>query len=144
MASHMPWWEPGTASGYHLLTYGHLIGERVYLLTGLPLRDFAHQHIAQPLGADFQIGLRDADAERVADVIAPTLDFDPEALDHDTAAYRTFTGPAFTASAANTAAWRADLEAANGVARCPGSLTAASHTGAAGAARWQSSTWTAA
>jgi hypothetical protein len=81
MASHMPWWEPGTASGSHLLTYGHLIGERVHLLTGLPLRDFAHHHIARPIGADFQIGLRDADAERVADVIAPTLDFDPEALD---------------------------------------------------------------
>ncbi|MFV8183435.1 serine hydrolase domain-containing protein [Streptomyces sp. AF1B] len=115
MASQKPWWEPGTASGYHVLNYGHLIGELVHRLTGLSLRDFVHQHIAQPLGADFQIGLRDADVERVADVIAPTLDFDPEALDHDTAAYRTFTGPSSTASAANTAAWRAaDLGAANG------------------------------
>ncbi|MFK4542362.1 CubicO group peptidase (beta-lactamase class C family) [Streptomyces tendae] len=115
MAAQGPWWEPGTASGYHVLNYGHLVGELVHRLTGLPLRDFVHQHIAQPLGADFQIGLRDADAERVADVIAPTLDFDPSVLDHDTAAYRTFTGPSFHAGAANTPAWRAaDLGAANG------------------------------
>lgn len=115
MASQRPWWEPGTASGYHVLNYGHLVGELVYRLTGLPLRDFVHQYIVQPLGADFQIGLRDADVERVADVIAPTLDFDPSALDHDTAAYRTFTGPSFSAGAANTPAWRAaDLGAANG------------------------------
>ncbi|TRO58111.1 hypothetical protein [Streptomyces sp. IB201691-2A2] len=74
-----------------------------------------HQHIVHLLGADFQIGLRDADAERVVDVIAPTLDFDPSRLDHDTAAYRTFTGPSFDARAANTTAWgAADLGAANG------------------------------
>ncbi|MCO1597732.1 beta-lactamase family protein [Micromonospora sp. RHAY321] len=115
MASQRPWWEPGTASGYHVLNYGHLVGELVHRLTGLPLRDFVHQHIVQPLGPDFQIGLRDADVERVADVVAPTLDVDPTALDHDTAAYKTFTGPSFSGGAANTPAWRAaDLGAANG------------------------------
>ncbi|HKC26736.1 MAG TPA: serine hydrolase domain-containing protein [Jatrophihabitans sp.] len=115
MASQRPWWEPGTASGYHVLNYGHLVGELVHRLTGLPLRDFVHQHLAEPLGADFQIGLRDADLARVADVIAPPLDFDPSALGHDTPAYKTFTGPSFSAGAANTPAWRrADLGAANG------------------------------
>uniref|UniRef100_A0AAU3GYA0 Beta-lactamase family protein n=1 Tax=Streptomyces sp. NBC_01401 TaxID=2903854 RepID=A0AAU3GYA0_9ACTN len=115
MASQRPWWEPGTASGYHVLSYGHLVGELVHRLTGLSLRDFVHQHIVRPLGADFRIGLPDADAGRVADVIAPTPDFDPSALDHSTVAYRTFTGPSFGAGAANTPAWRAaDLGAANG------------------------------
>ncbi|MFJ2902247.1 serine hydrolase domain-containing protein [Streptomyces sp. NPDC087212] len=115
MASQKPWWEPGTASGYHVLNYGHLMGELVHRLTGQSLRDFVHQHIVQPSGADFQIGLRGGDVERVADVIAPTVDFDPSTLDHDTAAYRTFTGPSFDAGAANTPAWRAaDLGAANG------------------------------
>ncbi len=115
MASQPPWWKPGAASGYHVLNYGHLIGELVHRLTGLPLRDFVHQHLAQPLGADFRIGLHDADLERVADVIAPTSDFDPSALGHDTVAYKTFTGPSFSAAAANTPAWRAaDLGAANG------------------------------
>lgn len=73
MASQKPWWEPGTASGYHVLNYGHLIGELVHRLTGRPLRDFVHQDLVQPLGADFQIGLRDVDVERVADVISPPL-----------------------------------------------------------------------
>src|SRR5207248_5248043 len=27
LVAQAPWWEPGTASGYHMLTYGHLIGE---------------------------------------------------------------------------------------------------------------------
>jgi CubicO group peptidase (beta-lactamase class C family) len=115
MAAQPPWWRPGSTSGYHVLNYGHLVGELVYRLTGLPLRDFVDQHIARPLGADFQIGLRDADLERVADVIVPGPDFDASVLDRDTVAYRTFTGPSFGASAANTAAWRAaDLGAANG------------------------------
>jgi CubicO group peptidase (beta-lactamase class C family) len=115
MAAQRPWWQPGSASGYHVLNYGHLVGELVYRLTGLPLRDFVRQHIAEPLGADFRIGLRDTDLERVADVIVPGPDFDPSALDHDTVAYRAFTGPSFSATAANTPAWRAaDLGAANG------------------------------
>jgi CubicO group peptidase (beta-lactamase class C family) len=115
MAAQSPWWEPGSASGYHVLNYGHLVGELVSRLTGRSLRDFVDQHIARPLGADFQIGLRASDAARVADVIAPPLDFDPAALDHRTVAYKTFTGPAFRADAANTPAWRAaDLGAANG------------------------------
>jgi len=29
MAAQAPWWEPGTASGYHALNYGHLVGELV-------------------------------------------------------------------------------------------------------------------
>lgn len=61
MASQAPCWEPGSASDYHVLNYGHLVGELVYRLTSLSLRDFVHQHIAQPLGADFQIGLRGAE-----------------------------------------------------------------------------------
>jgi len=29
MAAQAPWWEPGSASGYHALNYGHLVGEVV-------------------------------------------------------------------------------------------------------------------
>ena len=37
-----------------LLDAGHLIGELVYRLTGLSLRDFVERQIARPVGADFQ------------------------------------------------------------------------------------------
>ena len=115
MAAQQPWWQPGSASGYHVLNYGHLVGELVHRLTALSLRDFVDRQIVRPLGADFQIGLREVDRERVADVIVPVLDFDPSTLEHDTVAYKTFTGPSFSAGAANTPAWRgADLGAANG------------------------------
>jgi CubicO group peptidase (beta-lactamase class C family) len=115
MAAQSPWWPPGSASGYHVLNYGHLIGELVYRLTGSSLREFVDQHIVHPSGADFQIGLRDHDVDRVADVVAPVVDFDATTLDSDSVAYKTFTGPPFSAAAANTGAWRAaELGAANG------------------------------
>jgi len=40
MAAQAPWWEPGTASGYHALNYGHLVGELVRRISGKPLRQF--------------------------------------------------------------------------------------------------------
>jgi CubicO group peptidase (beta-lactamase class C family) len=115
MAAQAPWWRPGSASGYHVLNYGHLIGELVHRLTGQSLREFVHQHLCAPLGADFQIGLRPSDADRVADVLPPAIDLDPSVLARDTVAYKTFTGPAVSAAAANSPAWRAaELGAANG------------------------------
>jgi CubicO group peptidase (beta-lactamase class C family) len=38
MAAQAPWWEPGTASGYHALNYGHLVGELVRRISGKPLK----------------------------------------------------------------------------------------------------------
>ena len=40
LAAQAPWWEPGTASGYHALNYGHLIGEVIRRITGLRLGEF--------------------------------------------------------------------------------------------------------
>ena len=34
LAAQAPWWEPGTASGYHAVTQGYLIGEIVRRITG--------------------------------------------------------------------------------------------------------------
>src|SRR6266704_5755239 len=53
LAAQAPWWEPGTASGYHALTYGHLIGEVLRRVTGKTLKDFVRDEIASPLEADF-------------------------------------------------------------------------------------------
>jgi len=50
LAAQAPWWEPGTASGYHALTQGHLIGEIVRRVTGQSLGNFFAQEIAGPLG----------------------------------------------------------------------------------------------
>src|SRR5262245_37926812 len=71
LAAQAPWWEPGTASGYHPLTYGHLIGEVIRRITGQRLGEFFRTQIAQPLGADFHIGLSPSEFQRVANVVPP-------------------------------------------------------------------------
>jgi CubicO group peptidase (beta-lactamase class C family) len=116
MAAQAPWWEPGTASGYHALNYGHLVGEVVRRISGKTLKQFVADDIAGPLGADFQIGAAESDWGRIADVVPPPpLPIDMEALGKDSPAFKTFTGPAPRAEDANTAGWRrADIGAANG------------------------------
>ena len=116
MASQTPWWEPGTASGYHALNFGHLLGEVVRRITGKSLKQFVAEEIAGPLGADFQIGATPADTGRIAPVVAPPpLPFDLANLDPLSPVVRTFTGPPVDANYANTTAWRAaDIGAANG------------------------------
>jgi CubicO group peptidase (beta-lactamase class C family) len=116
LAAQAPWWEPGTASGYHAANYGHLLGELVRRVDGRPLKQFVAEEIAAPLGADFQIGAADADRDRIAAVVAPPpLDIDLESLGASSPAYKTFLGPAVDAGFANTDAWRrADMGAING------------------------------
>ena len=116
LATQAPWWEPGTASGYHAQNQGHLVGELVRRLTGKPLKAFVAQEIAGPLGADFQIGAVEADWDRIAPVTPPPpLSFDLASLDPGSPVYKTFTGPVADAGAANTPAWRrAELGALNG------------------------------
>lgn len=116
LAAQPPWWAPGTASGYHALNQGHLVGEVVRRVTGKSLKTFVAEEIAGPLGADFQIGAAEADWGRIAPVVPPPpLPFDLAALDPESPVYKTFTGPAPGAEAANTPGWRrADIGAANG------------------------------
>jgi len=116
MAAQAPWWEPGTASGYHALNFGHLLGEVVRRVTGKRLKQFVAEEIAGPLGADFQIGAGAASTDRISPVVPPPpLPFDLAAMDPTSPAVRTFSGPPVDANAANTAGWRAaDIGAANG------------------------------
>src|SRR5215469_15827842 len=115
-ASQAPWWEPGSASGYHALNFGHLIGEVVRRISGKSLKQFVAEEIAGPLGADFQIGAAEHDWLRIANVVPPPpLPIDFAALDPDSPVVRTFTGPPADANYANTPEWRlADIGAANG------------------------------
>ena len=116
MAAQAPWWEPGSAAGYHALNFGHLLGEVVRRVTGKSLKRFVAEEIAGPLGADFQIGAAEADVERISPVIPPPpLPFDLAAMDPTSPAVRALSGPPVDAAAANTPAWRAaDIGAANG------------------------------
>jgi CubicO group peptidase (beta-lactamase class C family) len=106
LAAQAPQWEPGTASGYHAVTQGYLIGEVVRRVTGKSPGTFFRETIAEPMGADFHIGLDPKHFARVGEMIPPA------------------SAPAGVASAANppmdaresaTSAWRqAEIPAANG------------------------------
>ncbi len=116
LASQAPWWQPGSASGYHALNQGHMVGELVRRITGRSLKQFVAEEIAGPLGADFQIGALERDWDRIADVVPPPpLPFDMDAIDPQSPAFKTMTGPIPDAAAANTSGWRnADMGACNG------------------------------
>lgn len=116
LAAQAPWWEPGTASGYHALNQGHLVGEVIRRITGMKLGEFFRTQVGEPLGVDFHIGLAPSEFGRVANVISPPpLPIDISLLDPDMIVVKTFTGPAPDASEAWTSQWRqADIGAANG------------------------------
>ncbi|WP_029116821.1 EstA family serine hydrolase [Mycobacterium sp. URHB0044] len=117
LAAQAPWWEPGTASGYHAITFGHLIGEVLRRVTGLSLKQFVRDEIAGPLGADFQIGAVPDDSARIAEIIAATDPFEgiPPMDQWPEPMLKTFTGPAPDPLVANSPQWRAaDMGAVNG------------------------------
>jgi CubicO group peptidase (beta-lactamase class C family) len=66
LAAMTPVWEPGSAHGYHAVTYGWLVGEVVRRITGKSLGTFFADEVAAPLGLEFWIGLPDEQQARVA------------------------------------------------------------------------------
>jgi CubicO group peptidase (beta-lactamase class C family) len=68
LAAQAPWWPPGTAHGYHVNTYGFLLGEVVRRVTG---REFGHafaEDLAGPAGAEYHMGLSREHHGRVAPI----------------------------------------------------------------------------
>jgi len=57
LAAQEPLWEPGTAHGYHAITFGTLIGKLIHNITGLTAGKYFAHLIAEPLGVDAWIGL---------------------------------------------------------------------------------------
>jgi CubicO group peptidase (beta-lactamase class C family) len=127
LAAQSPAWEPGTAHGYHALTYGWLVGEVVRRVSGRTVGRFFAEEIADRLGLDTWIGLPPELESRVAmlqpmrleDIASIQIDertqalvaalFDPGSLTH-----RVFFNPAldlngdaFNSPALHQAEWPA-------------------------------------
>lgn len=66
-----PLWSPGSAHGYHPLSWGYLIGEVVRRIDGRSLGTVLREEITGPAGIDFQIGTPVADHSRVAEIMRP-------------------------------------------------------------------------
>ncbi len=82
LAREEPFWQPGTKNGYHMISFGWLVGELVRRVSGQSLGAFFRSEVAVPLGLDFWIGLPPEIEARVAPVIrfilppdAPRSDF---------------------------------------------------------------------
>ncbi|MDR7275094.1 serine hydrolase domain-containing protein [Catenuloplanes atrovinosus] len=69
LAAAVPEWEPGTAIGYHALTFGWLVGEVIRRADGRTPGRFFADEIAAPLGLDLHIGLPPSELDRRARVI---------------------------------------------------------------------------
>ncbi|MFG3275701.1 serine hydrolase domain-containing protein [Streptomyces luteogriseus] len=119
LAATEPWWEPGTRSGYHALTYGHLVGEVVRRVSGLRPGAFLTREVTGPLGIDFRIGLPERDYGRAAELVQPAVTASSEQAavfaQLAPAAVAALTNPAVSAAGACTREWRAaEIPAANG------------------------------
>jgi CubicO group peptidase (beta-lactamase class C family) len=118
LAAQKPWWEPGTRSGYHSITFGYLLGELVRRITGKTLGTFFRDEVATPLKADFHIGLPAEYDSRVAELIPP-IPPEPqntgEEIDPNSIPVRVFTNPILTSRETLTREWRkAEIPASNG------------------------------
>ena len=69
LAAEPPWWKPGTTHGYHVNTFGFLVGEIVRRVSAESIGDFFRRHVAEPLGADFRFGVGAEDDDRIAEFL---------------------------------------------------------------------------
>ena len=124
LAAQEPVWAPGTAHGYHAITYGHLVGEVLARVTGHSPGAELADSVAGPLGLDLAIGLPAADCVRVAPLIPappPAPGQEPDELtrrlaDPASAAHRAFfLSSGLFALLNHERLWRAQVPAANGI-----------------------------
>jgi CubicO group peptidase (beta-lactamase class C family) len=114
LAAQAPWWEHGRASGYHAVTQGYLVGEVVRRITGVSLGQFFRETVADPLGADFHIGLP-PDAERRVAPLLPPPPADLRSAGFPELGVRTLSNPVITGEVTAEEWWqRAEIPAANG------------------------------
>jgi CubicO group peptidase (beta-lactamase class C family) len=124
LAAETPWWTPGTAHGYHAVTFGWLVGEVVRRIAGKSLGAYVRDSFAQPLGLDFHIGLAEREHARVADILQqvppdPTGEaaqlFARSIADPEGVTARAFANPPSMVLGPNLPAWRsAEIPGANG------------------------------
>lgn len=143
LAAQAPRWVPGTAHGYHPLTWGWLVAEVVRRASGRTVGQLLAEEIAGPLGLDLFVGLppeREVDVARLAsarmDLTGLHLDADGMAftaslLDVESLTFRAFSNPpgqfdveSFNAPELHQAEWPAvnGIATARSLARLYGEL----------------------
>ena len=115
LAAQTPWWEPGSASGYHAVTQGYLLGEVVRRITGRTIGTYFADEVAARLDADFHIGTGPEHDDRIAYVIPPEVASLGEDVQPGSIGERTFATMRLEAAESQTKPWRrAEIPAAGG------------------------------
>lgn len=125
LAAQWPFWEPGTANGYHAVVFGHIAGEVARRVTACKksLGQLFAEKVAGPIGAgkDYYIGLPEAEDGRVAEMLpVPGSEQLGSGMGGSSkrmsdALYCAMAHPPLTAHIANDRAWRAaEVPGANG------------------------------
>jgi CubicO group peptidase (beta-lactamase class C family) len=68
-AAQKPEWEPGSTHAYHSATFGWIVGEVIHRVSGQMPGEFIASEIAEPLGAEFYLGLPESQDSNVSDWI---------------------------------------------------------------------------
>lgn len=113
LAAMAPLWPPGTASGYHPVTFGYIAGEIFRRVAGRTMGRALREDLADPLGLDLWIGLPDAEFPRVAQLERPKSL--PAFGEINTATRAAFLTPWSSPGGRTTEDWRrAEIPSANG------------------------------
>ena len=128
VANEEPSWQPGTAQGYHVFTFGWLVGELVKRVSGMSVSQYVAGKLMPKIEGDFYFGVPDERLSDVADVALssfvaePAIDADMTSKNVDKVtsqaddiAARAFSYPPTLFSGSNKRVWRqADIPAGNG------------------------------
>jgi CubicO group peptidase (beta-lactamase class C family) len=113
LAAMAPMWPPGTASGYHPITFGYIAGEIFRRIDGRTMGTALREDLAGPFGLEFWIGLPDAEFDRVADLQRPSAV--PGFGEHNEATRAAFLTPWASPAGRGQAEWRRmEIPSANG------------------------------
>ena len=129
LAEMEPLWKPGTAFGYHSLTFGYLVGELIRRVSGRSVGRFFAEEIARPLRLDLWLGLPETEEYRVAPQFSTSPEMSPEqqlallssvGIDANEKIVRLMMGGSFDTEQANRilnsrAAHAAEIPSANGI-----------------------------
>jgi CubicO group peptidase (beta-lactamase class C family) len=120
LAAEEPWWDPGSRHGYHVNTFGFLVGELVRRASGRSFAEFFRQEIAGPLGMDMCFGTAPAEDRRTADYVFDFAADAPDGALDDARRFllqRVYANPPGLSGdgTVNTRAWRAaEIPSTNG------------------------------
>lgn len=120
LANETPFWTPDSGHGYHVNTFGFLVGETLRRATGSSIGELLRERLAGPVDADYYWGVPAAEQHRIAPLLQEnnlSLDtpaqwaqaFPPSGdADHDQMIWHTyFNPPGFSGhGAVDTPAWR--------------------------------------